>query len=68
MNSIKEAHREAKKPPSFIIRDIECKRKLEYHTGNIHLIPLGKGFQRKKENETFNILQKKRQLYEKSLI
>ncbi len=68
MNSIKEAHREAKKSQSFIIRDIACKMKLEYPTGNIHIISLGKGFERKKENETFNILQEKRQSYEKALI
>ena len=68
MISIKEAHREAKKSQPFIIRDIECKIKLEYSKENIHIIPLGKGFQRKKENETFNVLQKKRQSYEKALI
>ena len=68
MISMKEAHREAKKPQSFIIRDIRCKRKLEYPTGNIHIISLGKGFERKKENETFNVLQEKRLSYEKALI
>ena len=68
MISIKKEHRKAKKPQPFIIKDIGCKKKLEYLTGNINIIPLGKGFQRKKENETFCDLQKKRQLYEKSLI
>jgi hypothetical protein len=68
MISIKKKHREAKKSQPFIIRDIQCKKKIEYLTGNINIIPLGKGFQRKKENETFCDLQKKRQLYEKLLI
>jgi len=64
MISIKKAHREAKKSQPFIVRDIGCKRKLEYPTGSIHLIPLGKGFQKVQLYDTFSSLQNKRKNYE----
>ena len=62
--SIKPEHRDAKiAPPTQLPRNAECSKVLIY-SGNIQIIPPGKGFQRVQLHDTFSSLQNKRQNYE----
>ena len=57
--TIKPEHRNAKiAPPTQLPRNAECSKTLTY-SGNIQIIPPGKGFQKIKPHDTFSSLQNK---------
>ena len=61
--TIKPEHRNAKiAPPTQLPRNAICSKTLTY-SGNIQIIPPGKGFQKVKPHNTFSSLQNKIQNY-----
>lgn len=61
--NIKEKHRKAKALAPVYRTDV-CKKILTYSSGNIQLIPRGKGFHRVSPTKTFSSLQNERKKYE----